>query len=213
MMLILLSRVHENFIHPMAGLSEWRLDAKPWYVAVEVSFAMLHLAVGHTGILDTKFDAWTPVFHSIILVTPRLIVSMHQLFYVLVDVGFLVSDLLSDSVDVRKSVNLNTLRNHESVEQDFMVRHRSQQDRDAARLDTEDDDISTMSVHRSDVAGGYVPYGGSISLEITGAVPTGTELSGVIQAKGQSSLCPDEATHNPIVSNATVTEETVLKTS
>ena len=213
-MLILLSRAHENFIHPTAGLSEWRLDAKPWYVVVEVTFAMLHLAVGRGGIIYTDLDSWTPVFQSIIFMAPRLIVSIQQLFCVLVDVGVLVSEFLIDKGG--KSLDVNTLRNQQSVEQDFMARHKSQQARESARLDTEDDDISIMSMHSSDVAGGYVPYRSSISLENTaGALTIGTELSAVIQPEGRSSLSPNEATHNPIVKDAAIStkDTTVPKTN
>jgi hypothetical protein len=163
---------------------------------------MLHLAVGRGGIIYTDLDSWTPVFQSIIFMAPRLIVSIQQLFCVLVDVGVLVSEFLIDNGG--KSVDVNTLRNQQSVEQDFMARHKSQQARESARLDTEDDDISIMSMHSSDVAGGYVPYRGSISLNNTAALTNGTELSGVIQPQGRSSLSPNEATHNPIVRDAAV---------
>ena len=126
LMLIFLSRAHENFIHPTAGLSEWRLDAKPWYVVVEVSFAMLHLAVAAGvethGIDIHSYETWTPLIHTLIFVGPRLIVSVQQMFFVLADVSDTVIGKIG-SASSHKSIDVHSLRDQDSLNRDIWAQN------------------------------------------------------------------------------------------
>jgi low temperature requirement protein LtrA len=130
-MLILMSRAHENFIHPTAGLSEWRLDAKPWYVVVEVAFAMLHLAVAagveRHGIDIHSYETWTPLIHTLIFVGPRLIVTVQQLLFVLADVSDTVITKIG-SASSRKSVDLHSLWDRDSMDRDIWAKNNLKKD-------------------------------------------------------------------------------------
>ena len=99
-MLISLSRSHEMFASPPVGLSPWRLDARPWYVVVEVAFACTHLAVGYKPYLpsEVSYEAWSAFTHAAILTCPRLVVWLQELVYVAGNTGSMLKRKVKTTV-------------------------------------------------------------------------------------------------------------------